>query len=122
MALSAEEAFRRLAIGETAVLAGSGGRPGTAAPPHPDPRTDALLRLAALVAVGAHDSSYRSVVQDALRNGARLEDLLGVLVAVADTVGTARVVSAAPPIALAAGYDVDAALEHHAANGRPAQR
>ena len=113
MSLSAEEAFRRLTIGDTGLLGGHGARASEPAPPHPDPRTEALLRLAALVAVGAHDSSYRSVVQDALRNGARLHDLLGVLVAVADTVGTARVVAAAPAIALAAGYDVEAALEHH---------
>lgn len=112
MNVSAEEAFRRLTIGETSVLAvrmaGSGG-PATRL----DGRTDALLRLAALVAVGAQPSSYRSVVQDATRHGARLDDLLGVLMAVADTVGTARVVAAAPAIALAAGYDVEAALEDH---------
>jgi alkylhydroperoxidase/carboxymuconolactone decarboxylase family protein YurZ len=112
MNVSAEEAFRRLAIGETSVLAIR--RPGSpAAASRLDGRTDALLRLAALVAVGAQASSYRSVVQDATRNGARLDDLLGVLMAIADTVGTARVVAAAPAIALAAGYDVEAALEDH---------
>ena len=113
MTVSAEEAFRRLTIGETSVLAGPGRPGGVPAPSHLDARTDALLRLAALVAVGAPASSYRSVVQDSLRSGARLDDLLGVLMAVADTVGTARVVAAAPAIALAAGYDVEAALEHH---------
>ena len=40
-----------------------------------------------------------------------LDDLLAVLLAVAGEVGSARVVSAAPRIALAAGYDVEAALE-----------
>jgi hypothetical protein len=121
MTLSAEETFRRLTIGETAMLAGPGDRASKPSAKHPDPRTDALLRLAALVAVGAHDSSYRCVVQDALRSGARLDDLVGVLVAVADTVGTARVVAAAPAIALAAGYDVEAALEHHPAGARRAR-
>jgi alkylhydroperoxidase/carboxymuconolactone decarboxylase family protein YurZ len=121
MTLSAEEAFRRLTIGETAVLVHRGAPPAGSSPSRLDPRTDALLRLAALVAVGAHDSSYRSVVQDALRNGARLDDLLGVLVSIADTVGTARVVAAAPAIALGAGYDVEAALEHHHAEVRPAR-
>ena len=38
-------------------------------------------------------------------------DLNGTLIAVAPTVGLARVVSAAPELALALGYDVDAALE-----------
>jgi hypothetical protein len=34
-----------------------------------------------------------------------------VLISVATTVGSARVVSAAPKIALAAGYDVEASIE-----------
>ena len=41
------------------------------------------------------------------------------LIAVAPEVGLARVVSAAPELALALGYDVDAALE---APGEPAAR
>jgi alkylhydroperoxidase/carboxymuconolactone decarboxylase family protein YurZ len=113
MNVTAEEAFRRLTIGETSVLAGGLSVAGNRSATRLDGRTDALLRLAALVAVGAQPSSYRSVVQDATRHGARLDDLLGVLMAVADTVGTARVVAAAPAIALAAGYDVEAALEDH---------
>ena len=122
MTVPAEEAFRRLTIGETSVLADRGRSGGAVSPSRADPRTDAMLRLAALVAVGAPASSYRTVVQDALRNGARLDDLLGVLMAVADTVGTARVVAAAPAIALAAGYDVEAALEHHSAQARSGSR
>jgi hypothetical protein len=39
------------------------------------------------------------------------DDLVAVLVAVAGMVGSARVIAAAPRIALAAGYDVEAALE-----------
>jgi 4-carboxymuconolactone decarboxylase len=116
MTVPAEEAFRRLTIGETSVLTSRGRSAGASSQPsHLDARTHAMLRLAALVAVGAPASSYRTVVQESLRNGARLDDLLGVLMAVADTVGTARVVAAAPAIALAAGYDVEAALEHHPA-------
>ena len=115
MTVSAEEAFRRLTIGDTAVIA-MGRDPATEASAlgRLDGRTAALVRIGALVAVGAPASSYRSPVQAALRNGARLDDLLGVMIAVADTVGTARVVEAAPTIALEAGYDVEAALEHHA--------
>ena len=69
------------------------------------------MRLAALIAVDAPAGSYRSAVDAAQRNGARVEDLLAVIRDVAEIVGTARVVSAAPRIALAAGYDVEAALE-----------
>jgi hypothetical protein len=121
MNVSAEEAFRRLTIGDTTVLAMRLAGPGAPAT-RLDGRTDALLRLAALVAVGAQPSSYRSVVQDATRHGARLDDLIGVLMAVADTVGTARVVAAAPAIALAAGYDVEAALEDHPGRVSPPAR
>jgi hypothetical protein len=53
-----------------------------------------------------------------MRAGATLDDLLAALIAVAGSVGTPRVVSAAPRIALAAGYDVDAALEASDASGR----
>jgi hypothetical protein len=39
------------------------------------------------------------------------------LIAVAPTVGLARAVSAAPELALAIGYDIDAALEAIDSNG-----
>ena len=112
MTVSAEEAFRRLTIGDTDLITAARERtPDRPARGSLDARTEALLRVGALVAVGAPPSSYRSPVQAALRSGARLEDLLGVLMAVADVVGTARVLAAAPAIALAAGYDVETALE-----------
>ena len=47
----------------------------------------------------------------ALAAGASIDEIVGTLIAVAPTVGLARVVSAAPELALALGYDVDAALE-----------
>ena len=112
MTISAEEAFRRLTMGDTAVLAAARARtPDRPARGSLDHRMEALLQVGALVAVGAPASSYRATVQTALRAGARMEDLLGVLVAVSEVVGTARVVAAAPALALAAGYDVEAALE-----------
>ena len=40
-----------------------------------------------------------------------MDEIVGTLIAVAPTVGTARVVSAAPELALALGYDVEAAFE-----------
>jgi hypothetical protein len=47
-------------------------------------------------------------VEVALATGASLDEIVGVLIAVAPTIGLGRVVSAAPELAL--GYDVDAAL------------
>src|SRR5512144_587762 len=76
-----------------------------------DQKTHALLRLAASLAVDAAPSSYQSIVETAQASGASVDEIVGCLIAVASTVGLARVVSAAPELALALGYDVDAALE-----------
>ena len=112
MGSSAEDGFRRLVIGDQRLLASACALDGTPVDlPRLDARTEALLRIAALVALDAPPSSFRTEVDDALRAGARLSDLLAVLVGVAGIVGSARVVSAAPRISLAAGYDVEAALE-----------
>jgi 4-carboxymuconolactone decarboxylase len=109
---SAEEGFRRLTIGNPSLIAAIAR--GEASPlevPSFDARTDSLLRISALIALDAPASSYREVVDETLSAGARLDELLAVLISVATTVGSARVVSAAPKIALAAGYDVEASLE-----------
>jgi alkylhydroperoxidase/carboxymuconolactone decarboxylase family protein YurZ len=112
MTVTAEEAFRRLTMGETSIVEPAGTDPrGLTIPWHLDGRTEALLRLGALVALDAPASCYRPVVEAAQRSGARFEDLVAVLGVLVGSVGSARVVSAAPKIALAAGYDVEAALE-----------
>src|SRR4051812_38890456 len=109
---SVQEAFRRLTIGDPEFVAAiTGHRDGSAKVPRVDARTEALLRIAALVAVDAPSSSYRAAVMGAEIAGARLEDIFAVLVAIADEVGSARIISAAPRVALAAGYDVEAELE-----------
>jgi 4-carboxymuconolactone decarboxylase len=76
-----------------------------------DPKTHALARLAASLAVDAAPSSYQSNVEVALAAGASIDEIVGTLIAVVPTVGLARAVSAAPELALALGYDVEAALE-----------
>ena len=76
-----------------------------------EPKTHALVRLGASLAIDAAPSSYQANVEVALAAGATLDEIVGTLIAVAPTVGLARVVSAAPELALALGYDVEAALE-----------
>ena len=76
-----------------------------------DSKTHALVRLGAMLAIDAAPSSYHSSVEAALGAGASIDEVVGTVIAVAPTVGLARVVSAAPELALALGYDVDAALE-----------
>ena len=69
-----------------------------------------LARIAALAAVGAPPASYLVNAGTAVDAGITLEDVQGVLIAVAPIVGTARVVSAAGNIARALGIAV-AAIE-----------
>ena len=76
-----------------------------------DAKTHALARLAALLAVGAAQTSYNEAVERALASGASLDEIVGLLIAVAPSIGLGRVVSAAPELGLALGYDVEAALE-----------
>lgn len=71
----------------------------------------ALFRLAALIAGEASAASYQSVVQSALAAGASVEEIIDVLIAVAGTVGSTRVVAAAPLLARAVGFDVDEAFD-----------
>ncbi len=72
------------------------------------PKVDVLVQLGALLALGAATSSLRATVDRAVQAGATEAEIVGVLVAVAPAVGLARVVSAAPRLALAIGYDLEA--------------
>jgi 4-carboxymuconolactone decarboxylase len=109
---SAEETLRRLTIGQPALLPAVGPR-DAGDPPLPwlDERSEALVRVAVLVALDAPQSAYQTAVGAALLAGLSLEELVATLFAVAGSVGSARVISAAPRLALAAGYDVEVALE-----------
>jgi len=78
---------------------------------HLDQRTHALVRLGAALAIDTAPSSYQSTIEMALAAGASIDEVVGTLIAVAPTVGLARVVSVAPELALALGYDLDAAFE-----------
>ena len=72
------------------------------------PKVDLLVRLGALLALGAATSSLRATVERAIEAGASETEVVGVLVAVAPAVGLARVVSTAPRLAMAIGYDIEA--------------
>ena len=76
-----------------------------------DSRSHALLRIAALIAVDATPPSYMSAVEAGLEAGASYDEIVGTLIAVMPIVGVARVVSAAPNLGLALGYDASEALE-----------
>ena len=76
-----------------------------------DERTAALVRVAATVAVDAAPASFQHAVALALAAGATSDEIVASLEAVTPVTGAARVVQCAPKVALALGYDVDAALE-----------
>ena len=78
-----------------------------------DERTAALVRLAATIAVDAAPSSLHRAVSHALAAGVTPDEVVATLEAVTPVTGAAQVVQCAPKIALALGYDVDAALERH---------
>ena len=78
-----------------------------------DPKTHALVCLAAAFAIDSAPTSwsYGSTVDQALAAGAELDEIVGTLVAVGPVLGLARVVSVAPELALALGYDLDTDFE-----------
>lgn len=76
-----------------------------------DGKQHALVRIAALIAVDAATPSYMASVQAGVTAGLKREEFVGALVALLPIVGVARVVSAAPKLGLALGYDVGEALE-----------
>jgi 4-carboxymuconolactone decarboxylase len=70
-------------------------------------RVAALVRLAALFAVDAPTTSLRWAADLASCAGAVDEEIVGVLVTVGCDIGFARLVCAAPRLALAIGYDIE---------------
>jgi 4-carboxymuconolactone decarboxylase len=105
-----EDLLRRLALNdENAVrivlqdvsLPAAPGRAGL------DFKTHALVRLGALLSLGAATDSCRLAVDLARAAGADDDEIVGALVAVGPAIGFARLVAVAPRLALAIGYDVD---------------
>ena len=76
-----------------------------------DPKTQALVRLAALIAIGGSEPSFGEHADAAVSAGATAVEIVDVLVRVVPTVGLPRVVAAAPMVGMALGYDVNVALE-----------
>ena len=68
-----------------------------------DPRSFALVKIAALMALDAPPASYLWQVGNALEVGVTPEDLIGVLLAVLPQIGGPRAVAAAPELMVALG-------------------
>ena len=105
-----KERLRRLAVHDDALLEAIAVERQSARSVI-DERTEALMRLAATIAVDASPSSFQHAVALALAAGATRDEIVASLEAVTPVTGAARVVQCAPKVGLALGYDVESALE-----------
>ncbi|NUT58285.1 MAG: hypothetical protein HOQ00_05500 [Agromyces sp.] len=71
-----------------------------------DRKTLALVRIAALVAVGGPEPSFGAEADAAVSAGATPSEIVDVLAGVVPVIGLPLVVAAAPRLALALGCDV----------------
>jgi 4-carboxymuconolactone decarboxylase len=107
------ELLRRLGAGDESaartVMALSADRhdPSAAAVTALSPMVKRLVRLAALVAGDAPINSLYWAVEQACCAGASDDEIVNVLAIVGREVGVPQLVSAAPRLALAIGYDVE---------------
>jgi 4-carboxymuconolactone decarboxylase len=103
-----EQVLRRLALNDEKLVGSVLSRTTGLSPmPALDRKSEALVHVGALLSVGASTASLRWTVERAQSTGATDEEILGVLVAIGPAVGLARVVAAAPRLALAMGYEID---------------
>ncbi len=107
-----QETLRRLAmIDEGFVEDQAGLALGPAPASGLDAKTTALLQLAASVAAGSPSVCLEWSAGRALAAGATEDEIADALLAITPVAGLGRVVSAAPGVATALGYDIAAALE-----------
>jgi alkylhydroperoxidase/carboxymuconolactone decarboxylase family protein YurZ len=106
-----QETLRRLAMIDEGFVedqAGLGLDP--AGPSALDPKTAALLRVGASVAIGSSAVCLEWSTGRALAAGASEDEIADALLAIAPVAGLGRIAAAAPDVAIALGYDIDAAL------------
>jgi 4-carboxymuconolactone decarboxylase len=107
-----EDQLRRLAINDVSCLDSLNRIEGTCSGVAClDPRAASLVRLAVLVALDGPSPTIEWATSNAIAAGVTDDEVVGVLATAAPLIGTARVVAAAPRIAGALGYDIDAHLE-----------
>jgi 4-carboxymuconolactone decarboxylase len=70
-------------------------------------RVELLVRLGALLALGAAAPSLREVVEKASAAGVTTDEIVGVLVCVGPTIGVASMVASASKLATVIGYDLE---------------
>ena len=101
-----ERGLRRLALSDERTVRSVLAEPAPS-PRQLDAKGQALVHLGALLSIGAATVSLRCTVELAYAAGATEEEIFDVLLVIGPAVGHARMVAAAPRLALALGYDVD---------------
>ena len=110
---TSEEVLRRLTIADPSYLRTLTTVELEDSPQRLDARSVALLELGGLITSGAAGPIWHQCVARARSGGLSLDEMVGSLLALAPTIGFSRVVSAAPHLARALGYDIDTALYGH---------
>jgi len=106
------ETLRKLAMIDEGFVTGQAGLGlDQARLPALDAKTAALLQVGASVAIGSPAVCLEWSAGRALAAGASEDEIADALLAIAPVAGLGRVVGAAPHVAIALGYDVEAALE-----------
>jgi len=106
-----QEILRRLAIIDEGFVENQAGLGlGLAISQQLDPKTAALVRVGALVAIGSPAVCLEWSTSRALQAGASEDEVTEVLLAIAPVAGLGRVTGAVPDVAAALGYDVETAL------------
>jgi alkylhydroperoxidase/carboxymuconolactone decarboxylase family protein YurZ len=105
-----DDVFRVLALGDTN-LADQSWKDAVERFAGVDPRIVSVAQLSALVALGAGESSFGAAVDTAIGAGSTVEEIVGVMCALAPIVGTARLAVAASQLGPALGIDADDMFE-----------
>jgi hypothetical protein len=108
---TSEQALRRMAIADPMYCHAIMAAEPTDPPLTLDPRSLVLLRLGGSMGAGMAGPLLRQRIAEALSVGVTFDEVVASLVALAPTIGIERTVALAPEVALALGYDIDAALE-----------
>jgi 4-carboxymuconolactone decarboxylase len=104
----AEDLLRRIALNDEKVVGNvMTGWADTDSHTELGSTVDLLVRLGALLAVGAAAPSLREVVEKALAAGVTTDEIVGVLVCVGPTIGVASMVASASKLAVVIGYDLE---------------
>ncbi len=107
-----QETLRRLAMIDESFVEGDAGlRLSLTRKSALDLKTAALLQVAVSAAIGSPGVCLEWSVGRAMAAGATEDEIADVLLAIAPVAGLSRIACAAPDVAAALGYDIEAALK-----------